>query len=76
MIVEEGGDIIICIKQNRELKIAITSFAIDLYIQKIKPNFKDKNLYAQQQLIYIFLLRNGLVFRRPSHIGQIIPQNY
>ena len=33
-------------------------------------------MHAQQQLIYGFLNRNGYVFRKPSHLGQILPQNY
>ena len=73
---EEQSNIINWIKQNRDLKISITTFAIGLYIQKIKPSFKEKNLHAQQQLIYRFLHRNGYVFRKPSHLGQILPQNY
>lgn len=47
-----------------------------LYVQKIKPEFKDKKNHVKKELKYRFLYRNYYTFRRPSHVGQLLPTNY
>ena len=66
---EKENKIINWIKENRYLGIAISTFHFLLYVQKIKPEFKDKKNHAKKELIYRFLYRNGYSFRRPSHVG-------
>ena len=76
LTLEEESNVINWIKQNRELKIAINTYSLLLYIQKIKPDITSSKEHAKIQLVYRFLKRNGFVLRKACHIGQPLPRNY
>ena len=66
---KEEENIINWIKENRLIKIAITTYAIILYIIKIKQDFKNKKKHVQQQLVQRFLSMIGFSFLKGTLWG-------
>ena len=51
--------------------VAINTYSILLYIQKIKPTITSSKEHAKMQLVYRFLKRNGFVLKSMSYWSTI-----
>lgn len=63
------------IKFNRKLGNAVTFFRLTLQLIKIDPKRKEYSFKTNRNWVYLFLIKNNYVQRKPSHLGQKLPNN-
>ncbi len=61
---------------NRKLGNPIDSFAVIIKLIQLDSSYQEKKLKTLQAWCYRFLQRNLLTFRRGTHIGQSLPEDY
>ena len=73
--IEKDKELIQFIKFNRKLGNAVTFFRLTLQLIKIDPKRKEYSFKTNRNWVYLFLIKNNYVQRKPSHLGQKLPNN-
>ena len=69
-------EIVEWILMNRKLGITVTSWEVTVKAFTSKEELKKKSLSALQKWCYQLLVRNHVIFRTGTHIGQEHSKNY